>query len=579
MKKFNKFGYAGAIALATAMSFSACSSDDEMENINPTYDGSSVKTQFSISLTQKAKKGGRMANDHAMGTGATFQGLKDIKLYQFTSAVSAGTEASVKLTEDLANIDGMGFNYLATGKMNGQVYNNVEFETGVNNFLFYAKVNIDDNTNEGQVNADYAAAAEAASETTFSPVTFVDKNGAVTNAKGHNFNEAFSDIIAMLKGINDLFAAANLPASVVAEQATLQKITYASSDNVRELLQDIYFSINTQYEGMKTDAPDEVATKALLAGILSKSGLVVSGSTLDWGTDMNPEFPTKWGLPNGAVAVKYASGAFAIATDMTDGTTSNYTKFVYPAPLMFFANSAAGVRNASFFEGKTPSSTDTWATTVQTQFTKGAVSETTRSVILWDEVQYGVAQLATTVKFANSTVKDSKGNDIALNASGFPVTGVLVGDQKAVDWKFEQSGSTSYTLYDGNMTDNAMAAKSSTASAINYTLVYESASTAETSVSVAIEMVNNTGRDFYGVRSQVIPNGAKFYMCAKLDLPASPVTNSIFKQDYVTTANFTIESLKSAYNGIPDLATPKMEFGMSVDLAWKEGLTFNTTIE
>ena len=36
----------------------------------------------------------------------------------------------------------------------------------------------------------------------------------------------------MLKGINDLFAAANLPASVVAEQATLQKITYASSDNV-----------------------------------------------------------------------------------------------------------------------------------------------------------------------------------------------------------------------------------------------------------------------------------------------------------------------------------------------------------
>ena len=37
------------------------------------------------------------------------------------------------------------------------------------------------------------------------------------------------------------------------------------------------------------------------------------------------------------------------------------------------------------------------------------------------------------------------------------------------------------------------------------------------------------------------------------------------------------ESLKSAYNVIPDLRSPKLEFGLSVNLEWKEGLTFEQT--
>ena len=174
MKKFNKYGYAGAIALATAMSFTACSSDDEEMNINPTFDGSSVKTQFAISLTQKANKGGRMTNDHAMGQGATFQGLKNLKLYQFKAAVTDGTQASVRLS-DLGDITGSSFNFKADA-MNGHVYNDVEFDEGVNNFLFYAQANIDDATNEGKVTWIPASSGAAANTTTFTPVTFLDNN-------------------------------------------------------------------------------------------------------------------------------------------------------------------------------------------------------------------------------------------------------------------------------------------------------------------------------------------------------------------------------------------------------------------
>ena len=115
MKKFNKFGYASAMLLATAMGFTGCSSDDEMENINPTYDGSSVKTQFSISLTQKANKGGRMAQEF---TGeSTFKGMNQMYLYQFTEVPTA---ASVNLRKnDLGTLTS--FNY-QNANLNGNYY-------------------------------------------------------------------------------------------------------------------------------------------------------------------------------------------------------------------------------------------------------------------------------------------------------------------------------------------------------------------------------------------------------------------------------------------------------------------------
>ena len=88
----------------------------------------------------------------------------------------------------------------------------------------------------------------------------------------------------------------------------------------------------------------------------------------------------------------------------------------------------------------------------------------------------------------------------------------------------------------------------------------------------------------------VIPAGGTFYLTATLD-PAtatnkSTVThNTVFKQDYNTVATFTIGNgatgssggLATATNGIPDLRTPKVELGLSVNLQWQPGLVFNKT--
>jgi len=52
-----------------------------------------------------------------------------------------------------------------------------------------------------------------------------------------------------------------------------------------------------------------------------------------------------------------------------------------------------------------------------------------------------------------------------------------------------------------------------------------------------------------------------------------------FVQDYVTTANFTVNSFKNAYNMLPDLRAPQLEIGLSVDLTWETGITQEITIE
>jgi hypothetical protein len=92
-------------------------------------------------------------------------------------------------------------------------------------------------------------------------------------------------------------------------------------------------------------------------------------------------------------------------------------------------------------------------------------------------------------------------------------------------------------------------------------------------------LLNNSGQDFYG-NDGLVPAGGKFYMVANLKVDAnSAEPKRVFAQDYVTTANLTINSLQNAYVTIPDLRSTKLQLGLAVDLSWEAGLTFNVTIQ
>lgn len=171
------------------------------------------------------------------------------------------------------------------------------------------------------------------------------------------------------------------------------------------------------------------------------------------------------------------------------------------------------------------------------------------------------------------------------------------GGQKAVDWQFQATtadGATQYTIYDKNVPSD-MAAKTE-GSAVNHTLVLETI--ADQPAYMVVELENNTGKDFSGHNGEIIKVGANFYMVAKLDPKSTtndevkqPETSTsltkVFQQDYTTVANLTImensdtnhdKGLGAAYNVIPDLRTPALSIGMSVDLNWQSGLTFNIGI-
>ena len=100
-------------------------------------------------------------------------------------------------------------------------------------------------------------------------------------------------------------------------------------------------------------------------------------------------------------------------------------------------------------------------------------------------------------------------------------------------------------------------------------------------MSFAIELESNSWVEFQGVDG-VVPVNGKFYLVGKLDPTNSQLQNvtspAVFMPDYQTTVTAKISTLKKAYNTIPDLRATNMQLGLSVDLTWTAGLTFEVDL-
>ena len=142
-----------------------------------------------------------------------------------------------------------------------------------------------------------------------------------------------------------------------------------------------------------------------------------------------------------------------------------------------------------------------------------------------------------------------------------------------------------------------------------YTLTFDNyvSGDEQQKVYVALEFVNR-GDSFWGMHNMV-RSGGKFYIIGILDpdditgeghtataptwdianyaLPPYDITTGatiqtprVFIQDYTTTARFTLGqySLKSAYITVPDLRSSQLSFGMSVDMEWETGMSFDVEL-
>lgn len=635
MKKNFLYAMMGAIALTGAVNFSACQSSDEID-VNPTFDGNAVKTSFTISIGDVKGTSTRMVND-AVQADEAFQGMTDIYLFPFTSAVAEDVDINESYIH-LADITGFNTNLEAA---NGKIYNDVNLSVGVNHFLFYGVTRVPGN---GKLKASYLEMKDetnwATGFTTWAPSPIVKGTTAVKDLtfdlvpirRGWTIGMVSENekAIATIKPLNDADAALNsaiegITGTTDPEKAAkkaledIQKTlrnelttgTYTayagSSASVKSLMEMLYATLknlagSTLKTGETTSYGDDIMT-AIETSFTATENATTGEWTLAWKTD--PGFPANLGVPDGAAAVMYtgtADGPFEFVTTSVEGlevpAISNYT---YPASLYYTVNTSAMTRETEYLD-QAENSTKAWsAIATSTNYPGAVVTAATRSVIMKDQVQYAVGRLDVAVRVKPETIINDNSKSVASDGTisnnpqpvsvptnGYKLTGVLIGGQKQVGWDFTPIGTTEMTIWDKVMAGTIYAKQQKDFSSPNYTLALETA--ANTPINIALEF-ENTGNDFCGIDHNLIPAGTKFYLVANLNPKATDDggnwtatgetgLNQVFKQDYITTANLTIgeNSLKSAYNVVPDLRSPKLEFGLSVDLHWRTGLTFDVEL-
>ena len=586
MKKFyaKNFAYGAAALLVGAVGLTGCSSDDELTNVNPTYDGESVKAQFAINIPYGGGQGTRMSETATQGNNSTFNGMQSIYLLPLTATGSStSTFTSIIPLPAFTGFDG--------GSSNYKLYNDVNIPVGTTHFLFYG---IGGQTIPSDASGKFAnGILESTLPTTASAGEV--KFNLEKILTGNGFTEQQGTLKTVLNGVVTAFGAPAADGELKNLFESYKKLKGGSANSIKLTLKELYNALNSL-------SPDEHGSgDQLLAYDIQRQILSYFDNTTDWnwtGTYASiAEYPTNLNVPEGAAQVTWSGTGFEYVTNATVGApdkTLNVYNLCYPASLAYFVNTplkATTEKNVSW-----PTSASDWKSEGWNGWT-GAVAASTQTVALQNNIQYGVANLNTTVKCATSTLEDnasvvvpgkySANQHIVVPSDGFPVTGLLVGGQPDfASWDMTPfDNNFTMTVYDNSLTD--IVAKYGSVSNKNYTLLLDN-TVAENhkTVNIALELKNNSGSDFYGVDGK-IANGAKFYLVAQLNpasgsqptVPSGTSLTDVFVQDYVTTANLTITSLKNAYVTIPDLRASELVLGLSVDLTWQAGLTFNVDIE
>ena len=352
-----------------------------------------------------------------------------------------------------------------------------------------------------------------------------------------------------------------------------------------------------------------IIANLIAAGIVTaenwstRFGAVVSGDLRN--------LPTVFGLPFGAaILYKKDDGTFDYRNSgtslMEQNKATTAANYMYPAELLYFDNSAIRVNDAEQKVSDYPNGVNPWDTEANwtaKSWTSGAVTSTTRSVAVKNNINYGVAMLQTKVTLDGDVFADNRHTiipeeaDQSLTADEvkqFKLTGVLIGGQNdQVGWNYlAKDDDWNYVIYEENYTlvfDNYMLGTSSSSGT----------QADQTNVLVALEFENQS-KDFYG-NGNMIRYGGKFYLVGKLTLGDNRIAESnwptyyaippysggatnkisrVFIQDFMTTANFKIgaNSLKNAYVTVPDLRSSQTSLGLSVDLQWQTGLSFESVL-
>ena len=599
MKKLSSFFLMGTVALAGLGVMSSCSSDD-LGNDPTTNPGETkaVKTQFALNIP-RANGGTRMSGDNAQAN-KNFLGMEDIRMFSFIgnpTSTSTST-ATFALAEIASGI---------TADASSKIYSDVSVPVGTTHFLFYA------HAPQGTTDADkFAKGVLTFTAPTTDATATSGISAALVAVKGTDATSqtALLNILNGVAGVTN-WADADATSELGKLYAKYTSAKAGSANSIRLTLQSLYNNLGGIVTGANADA--QTVAKAIRAKIAESFTATTATDgyvTLAYkATGDVSKYPNNINLPDGAVQLTFGTDkqfAYAAESNLTGIENLNASKVCFPASIYYFQSSDLAATAKELDSNEWPTTTTNW-TAATAPWLKDAsnladgwtasVLPTTRSIAMRQNINYGVANLATTVKCGAASLPDNTGltvtdpsefaGTVAVPEAGFTVTGLLIGGQPTkVGFDFQPTSNDAfdYTIYDKELT--GIVAKNGVASTTNYTIVLPNDKgrgvADQNKVNVAIELTNNSGVAFRGADG-IIPAGGKFYLVGQLNPDAKTiegVTNpAVFMSDYKTTMNLNITSLKSAYNTIPDLRSTKLQLGLSVDLDWQAGLQFDVEIK
>ena len=340
-------------------------------------------------------------------------------------------------------------------------------------------------------------------------------------------------------------------------------------------------------------------------GILTAIFDAVNAQLAAIGEPDDNSYPRNMNLPDGAAVLRWADVTENDVTvkkfvpQINTTTLDNINsmgRFAYPAPLYYFINTdikaaEEKVDFATVFSNVESDATKTaWTKVLENdKFTRTIVTANTKAVALTRPVQYAVGQLNVNIKAFSTQLPDAENTLIDVTGNRFQLTGIIVCDQRIVDYKFVpkevQQGTVSDAdvlfIYDSQVESNCYLNPTNAEDVWIpgcKTLVLQSYK--DEDVNIVLEFENKGNQAFTCVDGTVYP-GTRFYMVGKVDASLYNSNdpnvklenrNQVFTKDYITTVNMTVSSLARAYNVPPNLLSNNLEIGVETTPQW-EGAT------
>jgi len=421
--------------------------------------------------------------------------------------------------------------------------NVTELNIGTTCFLCYANAT----DNAGGVTATFPSSVSNVNldDISFSPVPIV------TSESDYSLAEAMAQYLTSIAKASGWSGCSYNLGQYYSNFINNGHIIAGSSANIKALVAETRAKVIAANENPTIEKAVEDAIDAVPEGL--------------WPTKKGDEYPAVIGLPDGAAAMQWNGTEFVVLKQSVGSTPlSDHSRFVHPAPVYFYIDSP--IQTATTSQKAAYTANETWSTILD-GYSGTVVESTTRSVAIQEPLNYAVGCLAVTIQASAETLKDNSETpqEITLGAETFPLKGVLLGGQYQQNYQFEPLRDipatetesavkqTEYILYDQDITGISL---TNTQSAEFYTLAFQSRD--EMPVDIVLEFENNSGQDFKGENGGIVYKNTRFYLMGQLwpdPERGEDEWKRVFTKDYMTTIHLTIQSLKNAYNVIPDMKT------------------------